>query len=327
MSIIYRLFKRFREFGGIRLISTYIRLGVIGELLKQGIYVIWRKKTIGDAHQAVQACVVPHLRRRYQKYIEKLIDKYDSKKLNHKKSNRIWFCWLQGLNNAPELVHICLNSLHSNLADHDIVVLTEDNIGDYVTFPDFILRKYKKGIIPNAHYTDLLRLELLNLYGGTWIDATIFCTGFNSQQIKDIRKCLDADLFFFQHLEKDDDKFYGISNWFITASSNQKMLLILRDMLFQYWKDYDCVVAYYIFHFFFLMIAEQMPEEIKKIPRMNNKYCFYLEHRLLDKFDEDWMKELVNRSCFHKLSRRLWQEAEGKGNTFLCEIKRRYYSV
>lgn len=324
MSIIYRLIKRFREFGGVRLILTYMRIGAMGELMKQSINVIWGKKTIEEAYQAVQACVVPHLRQQYQSYLEQLIDKYSSKELHHRKSNKVWFCWLQGLDKAPELVHICLNSLHSNLPDYDIVVLTEDNLSDYVTYPNFILHKYKKRIIPKAHYTDLLRLELLNIYGGTWIDATILCTGFDSQQTKDIKAGLDADLFLFQHLEKGNDSFHGISNWFISASSNQKILLILRDMLYQYWEDYNCVVAYFIFHIFFTMIAEQMPEEVMKMPRKNNRYCYYLEHRLGNIFDDGWMKELEARCCFHKLSGRLWKEAEGKDNTFLREIEKKY---
>ena len=32
------------------------------------------------------------------------------------------------------------------------------------------------GQITKTHLSDLLRLELLIRYGGTWIDATVFCT-------------------------------------------------------------------------------------------------------------------------------------------------------
>ena len=35
---------------------------------------------------------------------------------------------------------------------------------------------------------------------------------------------------------------------------------------------------------------------------------------------EEWMQELTSRCCFHKLNRRLWNEAEGKENTFLEKI-------
>ena len=49
-----------------------------------------------------------------------------------------------------------------------------------------------------------------------------------------------------------------------------------------------------------------------------------MEHRLGDGYDEQWMKELTDRCCFHKLNRRLWNEAEGKDNTYLGKIKSWY---
>ena len=100
--------------------------------------------------------------------------------------------------------------------------------------------------------------------------------------------------------------------------------MILRDLLYQYWKDYNCVIAYFIFHIFFAMIAERLPEEISKMPRKSNKFCFYLEHRLSDEYDRVWMKELTDRCSFHKLNGRLWKEAKGKPNTFLAKIKETY---
>lgn len=151
----------------------------------------------------------------------------------------------------------------------------------------------------------------------------MLCTG-NVNDNLNVDDYLNADLFFFQFLKKGETKFRGISNWFITASTNQKALLILREMLYQYWRDYDCVVAYFIFHIFFSMIAEELPEEIEKMPRKSNRYSFYLEHRLCDTYQEEWMRELTSRCCFHKLNRRLWNEAEGKDNTYMLKIKEMY---
>jgi hypothetical protein len=41
------------------------------------------------------------------------------------------------------------------------------------------LEKYQKKIIDNTHFSDLLRLELLIKYGGTWIDASVLVTKYN----------------------------------------------------------------------------------------------------------------------------------------------------
>ena len=325
MSVVFRLSKRFRQFGGFRLVSTYFRLGLLGVFLKHGFQVLRGKQSIADAYSQIQSKVVPHIKIQYEVVLKELIAKYSKEELPQSHSNKVWVCWLQGMEQAPEIVKVCHASLKRHLKDREIVVITSENINDYVTFPDYIKRKYEKGIIPMAQYSDLLRLELLTRYGGTWIDSTVLCTGFKGSNVQEFKEHLDAELFMFQHLRKGETRFLGISNWFITASSNQKVLLILRDMLYQYWKDYNCVIAYFIFHIFFTMIAEQMQEEIAKMPRKSNKYCFYLEHRLSDTYDEAWMKELTARCCFHKLNGRLWNEAEGKENTFREYVKGAYY--
>jgi len=51
-----------------------------------------------------------------------------------------------------------------------------------VELPGYIVEKWEKGRIPAAMFSDLLRVELLIKYGGTWIDSTVFCTGVNDEQ-------------------------------------------------------------------------------------------------------------------------------------------------
>ena len=92
-----------------------------------------------------------------------------------KKANRgrVWFCWLQGLEQAPPLVKLCYEALRQKLPDREIVVIDAKNVFDYITLPEEIVEKWKRGIIGPAHFSDLIRLELLVRYGGYWIDATV----------------------------------------------------------------------------------------------------------------------------------------------------------
>lgn len=316
MSIIHRLYRRYLQFGGIKLVREYIRLGVFGEFLKQGALVLLRKKTINAAYSCIQQKVVPQIRKRYAPLLDKWIEAYREKELTHEHCQKVWVCWFQGMEQAPEIVRICQTSLRRYLKEREIIVLSDGNIDQYVTFPEHIQQKYHEGKIPQAQYSDLLRLELLTRYGGTWIDATVLCTGSHFPQ-----EILNADLFFFQYIREGNKEFHGISNWFITASSNQKALLILKEMLYQYHQDYDCTVAYFIFHVFFMMIVKKLPEEVKQMPRVSNKYCFALENHLGDSYDETWLRAMMANCCFHKLNGRLWKEAEGKEDTYLCKIK------
>ncbi len=50
----------------------------------------------------------------------------------------IWICWWQGLDQAPELVKICVNSIRKNAGGHKVIILTEDNYKDYVDMPSWV---------------------------------------------------------------------------------------------------------------------------------------------------------------------------------------------
>ena len=47
---------------------------------------------------------------------------------------------------------------------------------NYINMPDYLNEKLKSGVLPLAIYTDLMRVALLEHYGGTWMDATILLT-------------------------------------------------------------------------------------------------------------------------------------------------------
>ena len=91
--------------------------------------------------------------------------KYSTQTLSHTRSNKVWFFWMQGIEEAPNVVKVCLESLKKNLTDREIVVLDSSNIRDYVDMPEFFIAKYEKGIISQTKFSNLLRLELLIKYG------------------------------------------------------------------------------------------------------------------------------------------------------------------
>ena len=119
--------------------------------------------------------------RYYEKTFGDFLKTYDYNHTNQefqktKYSDRIWICWWQGLEQAPELVKVCVNSIQKNAGNHRVIVLTDDNYKDYVDIPEWVEEKKNKGIITRTNYSDLLRLSLLAKHGGMWIDSTFFCT-------------------------------------------------------------------------------------------------------------------------------------------------------
>ena len=291
---------RFKQFGSWRLLRSYYKIGVLSTTIMEFLRVIITHRPLKEAYPAVRRKIVPILQRRYAPLLKELCNKYDKEDLDHHKGDIVWFCWMQGLDQAPALVKACHASLKRFIKDKRIIVVDGDNYKDYVTIPEEMIEKHKKGIIPYAHFSDFIRLELLIKYGGTWIDSTVLCV--NKDYPKEM---MDCDLFFFQYLSEDKNKSQGISNWFISASSNNKILMILRDLLYQYWHDYDCLLDYYVFHLFFNMIAKYYPAEIQAMPRQNSWNAVKMVFHLKDKHSDGLMNYFKMCSSFHKLDYRV----------------------
>ncbi len=233
-------------------------------------------------------------------------------------SNRVWVCWFQGMENAPLMVQTCYKSLLGHLDDREIVLITADNMMDYVDFPEYIVEKWKKGIITHTHMTDLLRLELLIKYGGTWIDATVLCTK-DREDIPDY--FFDSDLFYFQTLKPGKDgESIGVSSWYLSACSNNKILCATRYLCYEYWKRNDEMVDYYLLHYFFVIALERYEEEAKKVVPFSNSTPHILLLKLFEPYDEKMYRSIVNQSPFHKLSYKFTDELINREGTYYRRI-------
>lgn len=293
-----------------------------------------------------------------------------NKKTNTDDTNRtdrvIWWCWLQGLEQAPEIVKACYRSLERHLVQgtqisqitqkevaeipcqardedrnegYEIKVIDNANWREYVELPGYIVEKWEKGRIPAAMFSDLLRVELLIRYGGTWCDATVLCTGLvASSKSKDessksvesstalsskLEELLEAELFLFQYT-KEGSVPVSISNWFITARKKNEVFRVLQEMLYAYWKDYDCVLNYYIFHLFFAMISKEWPEKILAMLYAQSQNSLVLLHHWGEKFDQKKWDKLTSQVCFHKLAFRASDEVKNNKENYYNHILKEY---
>lgn len=216
------------------------------------------------------------------------------------KNQSIFMYWKQGWNNAPELVKKCLESVKRNANGHPIILLDEKNLHKFIKLPDYIEDKYEKGIIPEANYSDMLRICLLLQYGGTWLDATCFLSS-------PIPEVIDSCSFFMfqRHLFTDWASPVQCSNWFIHSHTNSRILTMVRNWLFQYWKHKSYIINYYMFHFALSLIVSE-DKECKKIWSNMPYVCNMNPHVLLFSFSRKYTPEyyqFIKDSCFiHKLS-------------------------
>ena len=214
------------------------------------------------------------------------------------KPGRIWMFWSSGEESAPPIARKCIASVRENLSDREVVVLSEKTYRDYVTFPSFIQEKIDRGEMMKAHMADLLRLELLIRYGGTWIDATVFCPGGKIPAYM-----LDSDLFLFQDLKPGfDGHCQRISNWMITARAGNPVLKLTRALLYEYWREHRKCEDYFIFHHFFEMAIDAYPEEWGRVIPFSNAAPHILLLRLFEPYDDAVWGAVREMTPFHKLS-------------------------
>lgn len=302
----------FDKAGGRKAILNYAKAGVLPYMVAQILLTGKSKTALELMRNGIQLKIKQKLWKHYIGVLRNFDNNYSKEEYPMQKSNKVWVCWMQGLEQAPALVQRCYRSLQDNLKGKEIVLLTESNFDQYVHIPDFIIEKLHKGIITRTHFSDILRLELLIQQGGTWIDATVFCSG------GDIPKYMMEDEFFiFQKVKPGSDgSAINMSSWFMSAWSNHKFLLATRELLYAYWRKNDRIIDYFLLHLFMMIVKDYYMEEWKQIIPYPNSLPHVLQLMQFEKFDRRRWDAACKASPFHKLTYKVKEEDTRKEGTF-----------
>ena len=264
-----------------------------------------------SCYQAYRTEVIAQFKKRYKREIAALVSRIDEEnsKLPHNSGEKVWVCWLQGIEDAPDIVKICYKSILRCFSDREVVLITDKNFSNYISLPDYILEKYRKGLIAPALFSDLIRLNLLIDHGGIWIDSTILWTSDGVPEYM-----LNSELFMPRLVFYDAWNCASqTENFFIIARQNSKLLIFTRDLLYEYWKKQDFTVDYLIFYDFFEIAIECYPEEWRKMVPFSRSNCLMLSDYADVEYNQQLYAELTSRSPFQKLSWRLSQNGSGGG--------------
>lgn len=307
------LIQTFQKQGGWNLMSQWMKVGVLPYAIAQIAISGFSRKSLEHLRNGVGLKVNHKLTKKYLPLLKDWDRTYKEPAVSEKR--KVWICWLQGLENAPYVVQRCVKSIKENVTDREIVVITSDNYREYTDFPNYILEKYEKGKITHTHFSDLLRLELLMRHGGTWIDATVFCSGSNIPSYM-----LDSDFFVFQNLKPGNDgQATNISSWFMTAKQGNKLVAAVRFLLYAYWKQNDSLVDYFLLHQFISVVADYYIDDWQHIFPYPNSLPHILLLRMFKPYDEDLWNNLKAICPFHKLSyKRTQEEFTREGTYYKC---------
>jgi len=211
--------------------------------------------------------------------------------------HHVWSMWLQGEENAPDTVKLCLASIKKFYPN--VTIITENNFSDYIDIPEVIYEKYKKGIIRHCHFSDLIRVCLLEKYGGIWLDATCFLTS-------PVPEYILKEPFYILKAEAGSP-----SNWFITSIPHYYITRVLKQFLTDYWTRENFTLTYFFFHEYIWLQAKEnkfVKKYWNKILPTHNRYYFVVD-RLLEGYDN---KEALDYFCSVTFVNKLHYKKEKK---------------
>lgn len=138
----------------------------------------------------------------------------------------IWAMWLQGVLNAPYIVQRCLKSWEEKNLSWQLIVLDEKNVSEYLDLND--ITKKNSDLISKQAFSDIVRINLLNKYGGVWVDATCLCL----KPLDDwIYSYLQDGFFAFDRPGIDRP----IASWFLASASDCYLTNKYCEEVNHYW--------------------------------------------------------------------------------------------
>lgn len=273
-----------------------------------------------------------------KKYLKRIIKKYqkgekgiycDFEKI-HLTKFPIWFCWFQGIENAPDIVKICQKSLEENIDKdkQEIHYITLKNVDQYIKIPKHIKEKFEKNIISYTFYSDFIRTAILAKYGGFWIDSTVLVT-------ENISSLCNYE-YYTKKSDRIEDNFgnYLIQGRFaihLLKLDNDNMLInFLYDALYLYYKKFNIPVDYFMTN----LIVDIAYNNLKEVRKMMDELPVNdrgLEARLCENLNNKFSQTEYDVYCqnmpFQKLSNKLknYNLLTEKGEeTFFGKLKNKY---
>lgn len=274
-----------KEFGikifiitGFTRVLRKLKLGVVVEIYEKFKY----------------ASIIKWLDKRYGKEADKSIRDYS----NHSKiqeTSPIWIFWWQGEETMPPIVKSCYRSVLRNSENHPVILITEQNIKDYVDIPQYIYDKIESKKMTLTHFSDILRENLLFKYGGIWMDATIYMSAPFSKEM------YEYEYFSIKGAFKE----WEWTGFFQAAGKGSIFGKVVSYLFNCYWKEHDCLISYLLIDCFLAVARKhsmEIDEMIEKLPQKDAS-IFLLNDMYLDKeYNENEMKNLMEKTNLHKLS-------------------------
>ena len=255
---------------------------------------LWRSR---EHRRSVRGAVIAASVSRYLDRYAHIFSQVPEDTRQEESPGRIFSIWFQGKQSAPAIVQACWRSIRANCSE-PLVILDAGNILDWVSLPEVVVDKWKRGLIRPAHFADICRVDLLYRYGGVWMDATDFVTAPLPSWV------MESDFFMYRSGSKLKGSYAFVQNCFIRSAKSDYLIKCWREAILAYWTSEDRAVDYFIHQMLFRKVIEVNPlaaEHFRTVPSLDQDPTHELWFRnALKVFDPVVFKDITSRSVFQK---------------------------
>lgn len=215
--------QRLRDFGP-EVAASYVRT-------------VWEENSLNSV-QKHNAEILKYLEREYSGLLEQY--RNCTEPAVGQKNAPIWMLWWDG--DMPDMIRLCYQSKLHWAGEHPVILLTKDNVQDYVSFPHCVWQQFESGKLRIQHLADMIRVQLIRTYGGLWLDASIYCAG----EIPET--CFRSPLYSIKRTP--DPRFVSNNQWTTFAIGGWKgnvLCAFLDDFFQEYCRRGKPFIDYFMF--------------------------------------------------------------------------------
>ncbi len=212
----------------------------------------------------------------------------------------------------PDLVRGCFQQVKST--NDNVILVTQENIRQYSDIPDYIFRRVEQGEISFTHLSDILRVSLLAMHGGLWLDSTCWIPASIPDEVKSLR--------LISPRTKDQPKmpFWSDSRWCGWCSGTNlvqnPLFVFTRDFFYSFYKTRSRIPFYLFIDYVYDYAYRNIPEVKTMIDTMpeNNINRNKLHFLLNEKWNKQEYSKICKNNWVFKLSyKSVWKKKTPKG--------------
>ena len=220
--------------------------------------------------------------------------------------NIIWTMWQQGEAQMPETVRASMKTI-KDFAERngcEFILLTNENLVDFIDIPTDIIEKYKRKELTAAHYSDIIRFSLLYQYGGIWMDATLFVSPYATVDM------FKGDFFSLNHPPIHADEIeraigdFKWSSFFLAGKKEKSYFKHIRDLYIYFIRKYPVFIHYLMLDYFILSeykLNDEFKDLADELPVLAPaERVWFLRDHANDIFDENVWTEVLKTTPIMK---------------------------